>query len=195
MGKVMDEKLGIDYSYMLNRKDIPLRVITEDDVMAEDTDLMRAFMEANAEITPYIDKALFDPTAVVARHILDLCKDKSYMVKVGEKEYRLPQVIMMVAMQGCYQYVTDVAKALAEQTNNKQSIQLSDADVFAIAENYFRHGGDKAEIKTDDKKKKAEPKKAAAKNEQKKTDTEDDSLPFEIDAEEDTSYKQLSFFD
>lgn len=189
MAKVLDKDLNIDYSYMLNRTDVPVRIISDEEIMSEESDLIRAFLEANTELTPYIDKALFDPTALVARHIIDLCKDRNYMVEVNGKAYRLPQVIMMIGMAGCYKYVMDVAKALANQTKNKNSIQLADSDVYTIAENYFKHGSIEVKISTEEKKKPT-PKKPDAK--------EEDDLPEEVDTDNielEPKNKQLSFFD
>ena len=168
MAKVMDKKLGVDYSYMLNRQTINARVITDAEILSEENDLIQLFLAANKDLEPYIDKALFDPTALVARKVIDWCKNPEYMVGVNGKEYRLPQVIMMMVMGDCYRYVTEVAKALAEQTKNHTSIQLSDEDVYTIAENYT-----------------------------KKAEAPEDDLPTEIETDDikPEPSKQISFFD
>lgn len=212
--KVIDKDLGIDYTYLLNKGAIDTLIVSEEEIAEEDNELVASFLSANADVKPYIDKSIFDPQGAVAKHIINLCKDMNYKVKVGEKEYRLPQAIMLMAMSDCYNYVTSVAKALAEKSGNKSCIQLSDADVYAIAENYFKHGGRKVEIKITDETKKSASKtiKPSAKKPTVATDTSvkanvtpvaddvvsDDDLPYEIKDEpvkEEPKSEQISFFD
>lgn len=198
--KVIDKDLGIDYTYLLNKGATDTLVVSEEEVAAEDNELIASFLSANADVKPYIDKSIFDPKGAVAKHIINLCKDSNYKVKVGDKEYRLPQAIMLMVMADCYTYVTSVAKALAEKSGNKNSIQLADSDVYAIAENYFKHGGKSVEIKITNDIKKAAPK--AKKNDNKSSDV---SLPEAVEVNEtsveetssddDDVFKQLSFFD
>lgn len=213
--KVIDKELGIDYSYLLNRDATDTMVVSPEEIAEEDNELIRSFLEANADIKTYIDKSIFDPKGAVASHIINLCKDKEYKVKVGEKEYRLAQAILIMVMSDCYNYVQSVAKALAEKSGNRNAIQLSDDDVYAIAENYFKHGGKSVEIKitNDTKKKSNDNKKAKTSAVKSKINTSsessnssedsDDDFPFEIKddepenepAVEENKPTQLSFFD
>lgn len=138
--------LGNDYTYLLNRKQDTI-VVSDEEIASEDTELLSAFMDANKDVQPYIDKAVFDPCGAVARHIINLCKNKDYKVKVGEKEYRLPNAIMLTAMSNCYNYVVKIAEQVAKASGNSNCIQLTDEDVYTIAENYFKFGDKTPEIK------------------------------------------------
>lgn len=209
--KVIDKDLGIDYSYLLNKGALDTLIVSEEEVAEEDNELIASFLSANADVKPYIDKSIFDPQGAVAKHIINLCKDSNYKVKVGEVEYRLPQAIMLMVMSDCYNYVTSVAKALAEKSGNKSCVQLSDSDVYAIAENYFKHGGKKVEIKITNETKKSTPKTTktatttSADTSVKanvtpvvENEPSDDDLPYEIKDEpikEEPKATQISFFD
>lgn len=213
--KVIDKELGVDYTYLLNRETTDTIAVTPEEVAEEDNELIASFLEANADVKPYIDKAVFDPTGLVARHLINLCKDKDYKVKVGEKEYRLPQAILLKAFSDAYNYVQGVAKALADKSGAKNCIQLSDDDVYAIAENYFKLGGKSADIRITNETKKsakktpsAKPKGAVSKISSEKSEETDadniDDLPYEIKddeasepsvVEEEHKATQISFFD
>ena len=205
--EVKDKELGVDYSYLINRTITPF-VFSEEEIASEDTELLRTFLEQNNSVQPYIDKAIFDPEAICAKHILNKLKDKDFKVKIGEKEYRLAEAIMLKVMGACYTYVQNVAQAIAQARGNKNCIQLSDDDVFQIAENYFKLGGMNATITISDVRPSAK-KKADKKSEPKTTTTvtpisedkkDDLDLPEEIDTDvEETVVEnkptQISFFD
>ena len=201
--KVIDNTLGVDYTHLLNRSAFDTVIVSPEEIAAEDNELVRSFLSANADIKPYIDKAIFDPAGAVARHIINLCKNPDFMVKIGETEYRLPQAIMIKAMSDCYSYVQGVAQALAEKSGNSSCIQLSDQNVYEIAENYFKLGGKRAEIKITNENKKVEKKKphAIPKKEEKKAIDNDlpieitDDEPSEPSTSEESKFTQMTFFD
>ena len=146
---VIDSVLGVDYSYILNKQKSDTLVVTKADLENEPDELIRTFLEVNNDVKCYIGKTSYDPMGFIAKHILTLCKDKDYKVKVGDKEYRLVEAILIRAMSECYNYVNTVAKALAEKSGNKSCIGLEDEDVYAIAENWFKLGAKVPTIKID----------------------------------------------
>lgn len=187
--------LGNDYTYLLNRKQNTL-VVSEEEIASEDTELLSAFMDANKDVQPYIDKAVFDPCGAVAKHIINLCKDKNYKVKVGEKEYRLPNAIMITAMSHCYNYVVKIAEQLANASGNRQCIQMTDEDVYMIAENFFKFGDKTPEIKVSTPsapKKASKSSKPIAKTTPVHSDNDEDE-PVEI-TDEPAKDVQISLFD
>lgn len=173
---LVDKELGIDYSYILSKNRVDTLVISDEEIAQEDTELLRTFLELNRDVKNYIDKSLFDPSAKVVKHILNLLKDKSYKITVKDKEYRLAEVIMLKAMNECYDYVCKIAEELASMGENRNCIQLDDEDVYKMAENYFRHTKSEISFTINNRKTTSENKSASkSKNVKPKKEKSNDS--------------------